>query len=194
MEERTPLGLTVSGEEYKFLSEALLAMADQARQHGARQAASTIKRFVVRLRGVVFDGPGIPEDRRAQLEQKLETAFAQSDLETVQKALWALLDLAIRTETDPAAAIATRLVPILLRVATMGAVQQNIAIASTVLDQFAQRLEAEGEAFQSSGWTDGEQMLDYVRSLATFCAEEIREGLNPFGDEDEDPATEERES
>lgn len=193
MPDPSPVRLTVSREQYEFLSEALLAMAGQAKQHGAEQAAAVIERFVIKLRDTIHDGEGVPTEKRQRFKDAIQRALASGDVQAAHKAIWALLDATIRMDPDPAQTIASEISPMMLTVAAAGAAMEHVSIATQVLRAFEMRLEAEEAAFERSGWPDSAAVMEYVRNLATFCAEEIEHGIDPFSESDADEPEEEAE-
>ena len=180
-----PEGLVVSEKDYDLISAPLVAMAEEANKHGQTELYTAIKRFVVRLQQAVFNGSGVPEETLQRMLSRVSDALCNNDMGGARVAISAMLAAVVRMDPDPGHTIALNLAPRLVAfVSSVAAVNQG-AIAAQTLTDFAARLETEKAAFEEHGWPDkAEDTLDYVHSLASFCAEELQRGSDPFHPED----------
>ncbi len=181
-----PKGLVVSEKDYDLISAPLVAMAEEAGKHGRTELHTAIKRFVVRLKQAVFEGQGVPQETMTRMMGRVSDALCNNDLEGARVAISAMLAAVVRMDPDPGHTIALNLAPKLVAFVSSVAVVNQAAIAAQVLIDFSTRLEAEKAAFEENGWPDKpEETLDYVQSLASFCAEELQRGSDPFHDSED---------
>ncbi|MCH9637816.1 MAG: hypothetical protein K0U16_07730 [Gammaproteobacteria bacterium] len=173
-----------------MLSQALIAIADQAKKHGAADAYHLIRRFVVRLKQSVFEGQGVPEDTLQKMVDAVQAGFASQDYNSAQRAVAALLAAVIRQDADPAHTIAVALAPAFMNMALSSAAGASTQIGAAVLRKMHERFEEDRAGFEENGWSSAKETFDYLAETIEFCAAEIEQGRDPFDSVAEGPAPE----
>lgn len=181
---KRPKGILVRQDEYDMISQALIAMADQAKKHGQQEAYALIRRFVVRLKQSIFDADGVPEETMRRMADAVEAGLAKQDLQATQVAVAAMLAAVIRQDHDPGHTIARVLAPSFVVLAQRSATTQRGQVAAVTMRQLHERLEAERASFAENGWSSPEETFDYIVEVVEFCAAELHHGKDPFSTEE----------
>ena len=182
-----PQPLLVSEAEYDVISQALVAMAEQAQSHGNTDAYALIKRFVVRMKNAVFVGGGMDWETVTKLVSKIEEDLSVGNFKLAQGAIGGLIVAVARTTHDPAFEISEHLAPMLLRMILLSAKTAQQQIGAAVLRKLHDKMETERSFFDQKGKKHTSlQTFAYLHDMVEFCAEELQHGIDPFEEETAD--------